>query len=315
MNRIIYICCLVVTFITLSGVEGVATAQYHKERGMVRDGNEQFNQRNYRRSLNYYNSAVVEDSTSYEALYNRANAYYQMVIANPDSEEYSFGISNSYYEKLAADTLLSDTRRAEAYRNLGESLFAQQNYEAALNSFRESLRLNPNDKETKYDYVLTKRIVDQKRQSQQNQDQKNNDQNQDQKNNGNGGDNQQNKDNSNNDQKDNSDNNNKDNKQEGDNNEEKDNKENKDNKGNSDKNKDGDNQPKDDQNGGDDKSDNDKNKDGNPEESESNTEPQPRELNPDQRRMLDAIQAEEDKTEEKMKEEAKGIVVKGKKNW
>ena len=52
-------------------------------------------------------------------------------------------------------------------------------YEAALNAFRESLRLNPDDKETKYDYVLTKRIVDQKRQQQQNQQNQDNNQQQD----------------------------------------------------------------------------------------------------------------------------------------
>lgn len=304
MNRVLYICCLALALVMLSGVESVATAQYHKERGMVRDGNEQYKQRNYRRSLSHYNNAVEEDSTSYEALYNRANAYRQMVVSNPNSNEYTYATSNSYYEKIAADTLLSDSRRAEAYRNLGESLFAQQNYEAALNSFRESLKLNPNDKETKYDYVLAKRIVDQKRQAQQNQNQdqnqnnnnQNQDQNQDQSNQGDGGNDQQNNDNN-------------------DNNKDSDNKQDN-NKDNSDsKSNEGDNKPKEGQDKGDDESEGENNKDGQNSENESESKPEPRELNADQRRMLDAIQAEEDKTQEKLKEGEKQVFVKGKKNW
>lgn len=260
-------------------------AQHHKERGLVRDGNEQFAERNYRRSLNLYNAALDHDSTSYEALYNRANAYYQAFSNNRGDSTYTAATANAYFEQIAADTLLSHKQRAEAYRNLGESLFSEEQYEAALNSFRESLKLNPADKETKYNYVLTKRIVDQKRKSQQNQ---NNQQNQDNQNNQQ---NQQNQDNEQNDKnKDSQDKQN--NNQNNDNNEDGD--QNQDN-GNGDQNKDG---------------DNDQNKDGN-----NGAEPEPRELSPDKRRMLDAIQAEEDKTQERMKEGEKALVVRGKKNW
>ena len=35
----------------------------------------------------------------------------------------------------------------------------------------------------------------------------------------------------------------------------------------------------------------------------------------EQQRMLDAVQAEEDKTQDKLKEKGKGVVVRGKKNW
>lgn len=113
-----------------------AVAQYYPERKMVREGNELFNARNFRRSLNSYNNALDQDSTKYEALYNRANAYYQATANKAEGDEtYDFKTSNAYYEQIAADTLLTDAQRAEVYRNLGESLFAQQQYEAALNSF------------------------------------------------------------------------------------------------------------------------------------------------------------------------------------
>ena len=284
-------------------------AQHHKERGLVRDGNEQFAERNYRRSLNLYNAALDHDSTSYEALYNRANAYYQAFSNNRGDSTYTAATANAYFEQIAADTLLSHKQRAEAYRNLGESLFSEEQYEAALNSFRESLKLNPADKETKYNYVLTKRIVDQKRKSQQNQ---NNQQNQDNQNNQQNQQNQDNQDNQQNQQNQDNQNNqhnqqNQDNEQ---NDQNKDSQDKQNNNQNNDNNEDGD-QNQDNGNGDQNKDGSgDQNKDGN-----NGAEPEPRELSPDKRRMLDAIQAEEDKTQERMKEGEKALVVRGKKNW
>ena len=269
-------------------------AQYYPERKLVREGNELFEGRNFRRSLNNYNAALDHDSTNYEALYNRANAYYHATLNKAeDDATFDFKTSNALYEQVAADTLLSDVQRAEILRNLGESLFTQQEYEAALNSFRESLRLNPDDKEVKYDYVLTKRIVDQKRavenQNQnQNQDQnQNNEGNNDQNQNQDGeGDNNQNSENNQNP------------------NQKEDNKDN----GGQDENQGDDNQQE--QNGGND----DQQEKG--DQREQDGSPQPKELSPEKERMLDAIQAQEDKTQEKLNDDKKrGVIIPGKKNW
>lgn len=280
MRKAKYICSVVLLVVALS-LSSVteAVAQYHPERGLVRRGNELFDHRNFRSSLNRYNEALEYDSLSYEALYNRANAYYQTRVNNPADSTFTAEQAFRYYEDIASDELLDDAQRAEVLRNLGESLFSEKRYEAALNAFRESLLLNPADAETKYDYMLTKRIVEQKR-SQKQQQQQQNDDNQQQQNENN----QQNEDSQ--DQQNSQDNSegedNRDNRQQEDN-------------------------PQD---------------DGGEEQNENNTEPEEREspseptgLNSDQERMLDAIQAEEDKTQEKLKEGEKVLVIPGKKNW
>lgn len=250
------------------------SAQYHKERKLVREGNSSFEKKNYNTSYNRYNEALEHDAVNYEALYNRANAYHHLRQSNPQDSTLTAEVTFRNYEAIAADTLLSKTQRAEVLRNLGESLFREQKYEAALNAFRESLLLNPQDKETKYDYVLTKRIVDQKRQQpQQNENQENNQNNNDQNQ-----DNQQNQDSQNNEQN-----------NEGENNEQPEGEE-------------PEQQP---QNGEEPEQD----------EDEGGAEPEPKELNADQERMLNAIQAEEDKTQEKLKEGEKVLVIPGKKNW
>ena len=275
----------IVMMVLVAMVAGVTNveAQYLRERGLVREGNRNFSRNNYLTSFNRYNSALEHDSTNYEALYNRANAHHQLRRTTPEDSTLVAEHTYRLYEDIAADTLLTATQRAEVLRNLGESLFADEKYEAALNSFRESLRLNPDDKETKYDYILTKRIVDQKRQQQQqNQD---NNQNQD---------NQQ---------------------QQNDNNQQNNNQQNQDNNQNQDQNQQ--QNPEQDNQQGDEQQDN------GGDEGEKENEPQqqpeggerPQQLNSDQERMLDAIQAEEDKTQDKLKDKKKALIIPGKKNW
>lgn len=265
------------------------SAQYLPERALVREGNSHFERRNYRTSLNRYQEALERDSTCYEAAYNRANAYHFLKLVNPADSTLKWEVGNEYFEHIAADTLLTRGQRAEVLRNLGESLFTQQKYESALNSFRESLRLNPDDDEVKHNYILTKRIVDQKRKQQDNQ-QNNQNQNQD-----GGGQNQdQNNQNQNQDQ-------------------------NQDQNQNQDKNQDqnqGEDNPEDQPQEQDDKGEHQQ-QPSEPEEEEGDDQtPPPSGISrEEQERMLDAIQAQEDKTQDKLKEGEKAIIIPGKKNW
>lgn len=286
----VFINILVTTALMLF-TAGVAMAQYYPERRLVREGNEQFERLNYRNALNRYNEALEHDTTKYESLYNRANAYLQNMLANPADTTLKGEVANTLFEQIAADELLTKERRAEVLRNLGEGLFLQQNYEAALNSFRESLKLNPADREVKHNYILTKRIVDQKRQQQQQnqQDNQNQDQQQNQdQNQNNEGNNDQNQDQN---QTENNENN--------ENNQDK----------NDNQNNDGD-QNEDSQN-----KDNNQDNKGDEEEQEGEAPPPSGISRDEQERMLDAIQAQEDKTNEKLKEGEKAYIIPGKKNW
>ncbi len=283
----VFINILVTTALMLF-TAGVAMAQYYPERRLVREGNEQFERLNYRNALNRYNEALEHDTTKYESLYNRANAYLQNMLANPADTTLKGEVANTLFEQIAADELLTKERRAEVLRNLGEGLFLQQNYEAALNSFRESLKLNPADREVKHNYILTKRIVDQKRQQQQ-QNQQNN-QNQDQ---------QQNQDQNQNNEGNNDQNQNQNQPENSENNQDK----------NDNQNNEGD-QNEDSQN-----KDNNQDNKGDEEEQEGEAPPPSGISRDEQERMLDAIQAQEDKTNEKLKEGEKAYIIPGKKNW
>ncbi|MDE6139355.1 MAG: tetratricopeptide repeat protein [Alistipes sp.] len=318
MRRFIYICIAMLALELAGAID--AGAQYLPERREVRKGNRQFDRQNYKNSIDRYINALDADSTCYEALYNLGNAYYQANLHRDRNPNNSFHWSDadSIFTRIGRDTLMPAERRAEALRNLGESQLTQQRFEEALASFKESLKLNPADRETKYNYILAKRIVDQQKQNQdqnQNGGGNGNDRNQDQNQNGGGGGGNDQDQNNNRDQN---------NDQNGDQNEDQKNDNNNDdpngddrkddndqNDRDNDKNNDRNDDNRDDndqRNGGDDRKDDDR----------QGEQPQPQKSGmsrEEQQRMLEAVQAEEDKTQDKLKEKGTGVMVRGKKNW
>ena len=227
-------------------------AQNLPERGLVRKGNRQFGRERYERSVDSYTRALEASPRCFEAGYNLSNALFR-------SERYDR--AEQTLKSFVTDSTRSAKDRAEAYYNLGNTQFMQQKLQEALESYKNSLRLNPEDMEAKYNYAYTKKMLEQ--QQQQEQQNQNQDQNQDNQN-----DQGQNKDNQ----------------QQEDQNQEQNQDQNQ--KDNSDKEQQGNNE----------------------QQSQSGISPQEREA------MLEAIQAQEDKTQEKVKEK-QGVVIFGNKNW
>lgn len=292
-----------------------AQAQKWPERSRVRRGNRAYERLDYGRAEERYQQALELSDTCFEAKFNLGDALYK---------QQRYDEAEKIFTALAADSTRSDLDRAHSFYNLGNSLFQQKKYQEALSAFKRSLRLNPADLETKYNYAYTKKYIEDNQQgggggdNNQNQDNQNQDQNQqgdgqndqqnDQDQNQQGNDDQnkdQNQDNeNNNDQKDqNSDNN-----------------ENQSDQNQNDQYRDGDGE-NDDQQG-----DNDRDQQGNDDPNEGDqdpneqgggqNEPQPSGLSQnDAERMLDAIQGEEDKTRDKVNAKVGQGVVRSGKNW
>ena len=254
MYRILYLCLLLTV--------GEAAAQQMPERAAVRSGNRQFHKGNYEASIERYRKALTFAPSSFEATYDLGNALYE-------AERYDQ--AEQTMRQATADTLRTETERAEAFYNLGNAQFRQQKYKEALESYKQSLRLNPSDMEAKYNYAYTKKLLDDQQQNGGGgQDQDQQDQQDDQSQQNNDGQEQQNGTDP----------------QQGD-----------------DDQQDGNNEPQ-----------NDDGQQGD-EQSQGQSQPVPAGISEqEQQQMLDAIQAQEDRTQEKLKEK-QGVVVRGNKNW
>ena len=243
------------------------SAQNLPERGLVRKGNRQFGRERYERSVDSYTRALEAAPGCFEAGYNLSNALFR-------SERYDK--AEQTLKNFVTDSTRTAKERADAYYNLGNTQFMQQKLQEALESYRNSLRLNPEDMEAKYNYAYTKKLLEQQQQQQQNQENQENQDNKEQQQNQQGQNDQNNQDSQENQDK------------------------NKDNQEQNDQN----NKPDQDQNGKPDKE----------EQGEGQQQPQGG-ISPQEREaMLEAIQAQEDKTQEKVKEK-QGVVVFGNKNW
>lgn len=175
---------------------GASAQPAQVDRTDVRRGNRDFRKENYREAEIDYRKALVKDSLSVAANYNLANTLYR----EGDMENASKAL-----ERIK-DVAPASASAADYYFNQGDVAIAQQNWQGAVDAFRQSLLLNPDDLQAKENYIYAKKKL-QDQQNQQNQ-QNQNDQNQD-----NQDQNQDRNDQQNDEQKDNEDDQNKDDQQ------------------------------------------------------------------------------------------------------
>ncbi len=167
MKRILTTVCL------LGIVCGTATAQKYPERRHIRSGNAQYEKGNYTEAEVSYLRALEKTPDSYEGAFNLSDALYKQKRYEEAAE-----ISG----RLAADSLHGE-HAAQAWFNRGNALFQQRKLEEALEAYKNSLRLNPDDMEAKFNYAYTKKLLEKNRNDQdQNQDQDKNQQDKNQNN-------------------------------------------------------------------------------------------------------------------------------------
>ena len=162
---------------------GLMSAQNNiekKSNSLVFDGNIEFEKKDLELAEYKFRKAKAIDSLNYDAPYNLGNSLYENKLVNDAELMY----------KKALKINSSKENKFKAFHNLGNIYLKKEDYQNAVNAFRSALLNNPDDEETRYNYVLAKELLkkqnqnkdnnkDQKDQKDKNQDQK--DKNQDQK--------------------------------------------------------------------------------------------------------------------------------------
>ncbi|MBQ8656658.1 MAG: VWA domain-containing protein [Prevotella sp.] len=175
-----------VMLLLLMGVAATAFAQ--ADRHYVRQGNALYRRGAYADAEVKYRKALEENKDNPQAIYNLGNALLRQQKDSAAIEQF----------QLAAKIEKNPLRKYQSYHNIGVVCQGHRMFKEAIEAYKEALRLNPNDDETRYNLEVCKRQL--KRQQQggggnndQNKDQKD-DQNKDKKD-------DQNKDNQNKDKK------------------------------------------------------------------------------------------------------------------
>ena len=223
-----------------------------------------------------YRRAISQSTENIAAPYNLGNAYY-----NRSSFSEAFGRF-----KQAGELAEEKGDKHKAFHNMGNVFMKNKEYEKAVEAYKEALRNNPDDEETRYNLALAKELLKKEKENQKNEDNQDNQDQQDQK--------EQNQD-----QQDNQ------GQQEQDQ-----------NKQEQDPDKEGDQEKEENKEGqGEEKQE--QQKEPEQKEGEPKQKPRPNQLSPEQiKNLLEAMQNEEKKVQEKMDaKKVKGVKLKNVKDW
>ncbi|MDR1161223.1 MAG: tetratricopeptide repeat protein [Tannerellaceae bacterium] len=143
------------------------------ERKNVRDGNKLYTNEKYTEAEVAYRKSLEVNPRSIEGTYNLGDALYKQQKYPEAAEQYQLLAGQG--EKLLQDDPGNSQRLAHVYHNLGNIGMQNKEYAKSVEAYKQSLRLNPRDNETRYNLALAQKLLE----DQQNEDQSQNDQNQD----------------------------------------------------------------------------------------------------------------------------------------
>ena len=141
------------------------------ERDLIRKGNRMYIDSVYENSEVYYRKALEINPKSTVAMYNLANTLMQQNKLQEAMEQFA-GAAKVEKEK---------PNLAQIYHNMGVIFESQNVYAKGIEAFKELLRYNPKDDETRYNLALAQKLLKDQQQDQQNQDNQQNQQKQEEK--------------------------------------------------------------------------------------------------------------------------------------
>ena len=137
--------------------EGLFGQTSHK---LLRSADKLFDKQDFQAAEETYRKAN-EKKPTFNGEYNLGNAIYN---------QSRFEEALNHYEQAA--TLSADPNiKSEAYYNLGNTYMNMEDYEKGAEAYKNALRNNPNDEDSKYNLSVANRIVKQQQQQQQQEQQ------------------------------------------------------------------------------------------------------------------------------------------------
>ena len=131
-------------------------------RAEVRDGNNLYNQLKFSDSEVAYKKALSKNPNYDKAAYNLGNAIYQQGRNKEAIANYELSVKSSK-DKMS---------KAEIFHNMGNSFMKEKQYDKAVEAYKNAMRNNSKDDETRYNLAMAQELL--KQQQDQNKDNKDN---------------------------------------------------------------------------------------------------------------------------------------------
>ncbi|MDR0681991.1 MAG: tetratricopeptide repeat protein [Dysgonamonadaceae bacterium] len=149
---------LILFFATGFSIFAFSQKQVRKD---IREGNKEYKQGKMTDAELDYRKALEGNARSIEAAYNLGNTLYKQGKMQEAFEQYQTVLNNE-----------SDKNKLSmAWHNMGNILMAAKDYGKSINAYKNALRNNPKDDETRYNLALAQKLWEDQQQQQQNQNQ------------------------------------------------------------------------------------------------------------------------------------------------
>lgn len=142
VNLIILLSC----FVSLSAQQ---TKINKESNNLTLDGNIEYVEDNLIEAEALYRKSISKDSMNLAAKYNLGNSFYSNKLNEEALNQYRLSIKNSNDKSTLH----------KSYHNLGNLYMQSEDYQNAMDSFKNALLNNPEDDETRYNYVLAKELL------------------------------------------------------------------------------------------------------------------------------------------------------------
>ena len=144
----------------------LVTAQTMTEGDHIRKGNKFYADSLYEKAEIEYRKALELNPESVDAMYNLGNALFYQI---PQSQEKGQEAMKQYTTAAKLET--DKSRLAQIYHNLGTLMYMAQQYPQSVEAYKESMRNNPYDNETRYNLAKAIHMLKQQQQNQENKEQ------------------------------------------------------------------------------------------------------------------------------------------------
>lgn len=164
-----------------SAVGKAAKAESSKEvRNLVVEGNRLFRQEKYHEALEKYDAALTADPSYRYAMYNKAVALVQLASDdNKGTENDPRKVAAELFSQVAAMPQQGDLA-AKAHYNLGNMAYNDSRFDEAINQYKGSLRINPDNRACRQNLLLAYQQQENQDENQDQQDQQQDQQDQQQ---------------------------------------------------------------------------------------------------------------------------------------
>ena len=151
----------IIALLVLTAWGSISSISAQNERRFVRKGHDYYENEKYVESEVEFRKALEKDPESFEARFNLGDALFKQEKIDEALEQFQ-AIRNNTDDKQ---------KISDVYHNIGNAFFARQEYEKSIEAYKEALRNDPYDNETRYNLIIAQKMLKKQQQDKQDQEQ------------------------------------------------------------------------------------------------------------------------------------------------